>query len=130
MQALSVRVRDWAGKVRLEAPPTVRPRRRRGPDDREWTLQQDPGVAGPLRIQLYGEQPATMAGVAAMPDVSVPGAEHVERWVGAASPELTGTGAAGRVPAEAPAGLDLPPEAKDSPRVSALYGESHLRNGG
>ena len=53
-----------------------------------------------------------MAGVAAMPDVSVPGAEHVERWVGAAGPELTGTGAAGLVPAEAPAGLDLPPEAQ------------------
>ena len=110
VQALSVRVRDWAGEVRLEAPPTVRRReRRRGPDDRVWTLEQDPGVPGPLRVRLYGELPA---GAAAMPDVSVPGAERIERWVGVAGTELTGTGASGLVPSAAPAGLDPPAEAQ------------------
>ncbi len=113
VQALSVRVRDWAGEVRLEAPPTVRLReRRRGPDDRVWTLEQDPGVPGSLRVRLYGEQPAATAGAAAMPDVSVPGAGRVERWLGVAGPELTGAGASGLVPSAAPAGLDLPPEAR------------------
>ena len=50
VQTLAVRVRNWTGRVRLDAAPAVRQsEQRRGPDDRVWLLEQGPGAAGPLR---------------------------------------------------------------------------------
>ena len=121
VQALTVRVRNWAGEVRLEAPATVHTReRRRAQDDRVWVLDQDPGVSGRLRVVLHGEQPADAAGATLMPDVTVPGAVRVERWAAVAGPELTAEAVEGLAPAEAPAGLDAPAAAERAVKGGGL----------
>jgi hypothetical protein len=109
VQALAVRVRNWTGKVRFEAAPSVRQsEQRRGPDDRTWLLEQGPGAPGPLRVTLIGEQQTETAGGAVMPDVTVSGAAHIEQWAAVDGSELTAEPTGGLTPMEDATGWDTP----------------------
>ncbi len=107
VQSLAVRVRNWTGRVRLDAAPAVRQsEQRRGPDDRVWLLEQGPGAAGPFRVTVSGDQQTEAAGGAVMPDITILGPGHVERWAAAAGAELTAEPAGGLTPSENATGLD------------------------
>ena len=101
VQSLAVRVRNWAGSVRIDAPPALRQReQRRGPDDRVWLLDQGPGAAGPLRITLSGEQQTEAPSDAVTPDVTVLGTAHVERWAVVTGSNLTAEPSGGLTPVQ------------------------------
>jgi hypothetical protein len=102
-ESLIVRVNNWTGEVLLTAPPGVRGReRKRGPDAWEWVLERDPGAEGRLRVVLTGQQPGEAAGGATAPDVTVPGAAHVQRWAAVAGGDLTAEAGPGLAPADGP----------------------------
>jgi hypothetical protein len=101
IQSLAVRVRNWTGKVRLDAAPSVRQsEQRRGQDDRMWLLEQEPGAQDSLRVTLVGEQQTETPGGVAMPDVTVSGAGRVEQWAAVASSDLTAEPIGGLTPIE------------------------------
>jgi hypothetical protein len=93
LRALQVRLRDWDGEeVQVDAPRALPPgERRRAVDDRTWTLEFRPedGVTGTYRLTLSGSVPLDEAvGGLPVPQVSVPDAAHVERWLAVAGPDL------------------------------------------
>jgi hypothetical protein len=109
VQALGIRVRNWAGKVRIDAAPSVRQsEQRRGPDDRVWLLEQGPGARGPLRVTVVGDEQTETSGGAVMPDVTVLGSAHAEQWVAVTGSELTAEPSGGLMPMEDARGQPTP----------------------
>jgi hypothetical protein len=109
-RGLEVRLRNWTGDVRLDAPAGARrPEARRAGDERSWVIDLPAGPAVVVTLTLSGTMPLPAAGAAA-PDVTLPGAARVERWLVAGGPGLTAEGAVGlsAVPAGPRAGADLP----------------------
>ncbi len=109
VEALEVRVRNWAGNVDIKEPKRIHQRPlRRGPDEWAWALEQAPGKLGRLRLVLSGEQPGASApspdagGGAVMPEVTVTGAALVEQWAAVAGSDLTAEAALGLAPVEGP----------------------------
>jgi len=123
VEALEVRVRNWAGNVDIKYPPGMRKRPlRRGPDEWSWALEQDPGKPGPVRIALSGELSGDVSG-AATPEIVVPGAARpAEYWTAIAGTDLAAEPTSGLAPAER-----LPKEFAPDPAAAAAVGKAAQR---
>lgn len=109
-RGMEVRLRHWPGDVRLDAPAGARrPEARRAGDERSWVIELPAGPPAPVALTLSGTMPLP-AGGAAAPDVTVPGAARLDRWLAAGGPGLAAEGARGlaAVPAGPRPGPDLP----------------------
>jgi hypothetical protein len=103
VEALTVRVRDWAGNVEIKERKGVRQRPiRRGPEEWSWALEQDAGKPGPLRLVLTGEQSGIAGAGAVAPAVTVLGAAEVQQWAAVGGTDLTADAELGLAPAAAP----------------------------
>src|SRR5262249_11983879 len=100
LRTLTVNLCNWEGEeVRLEASGVARKQERRRPSardrslagnekvgalrggDRTWRLDLQPGVTTPYALTLTGSMPLEEAeGGIAMPEVTVAGANPIERW--------------------------------------------------
>src|SRR5205807_1405246 len=97
LPALRLRLRNWEGAVRLEAPRLVSRRGQARPHEHAWALEPRPGARGPCRLTLRGSVALEdVAGGVPMPEVSVAGAARQEQVVALAG-EVSAEGAEGLV---------------------------------
>ncbi|HXG11796.1 MAG TPA: hypothetical protein VNK04_18720 [Gemmataceae bacterium] len=106
LRRAAVRLRNWPGEVRLEAPEPAQgtPSLRGLSGDRIWTVSLPPGVTGRYRLTLTGSMPLEKAAAGVpVPDVTVPRAsDRSERWLALGGHDLILEAPQGLVPATEP----------------------------